>query len=463
MRFLARAATGARRPLATRALVEDFAEFGDFTENPKPSPEVPPDAPAEEQPVGMREDERYDCGPSVKEWRNHDAGASAARIAQQIQSRPDSALPYYAYHGLKTTAFAAQGLLSIMLTGLAANATNRATPAAGAFLSRVIEKLPDTARGLGSEVVGALADDFDYISTGQYRQPWDMAPSHRQNSPVFALRKSAMYMDEAMQTLLRRAKSSAGEEVDTETWLQSPAFPHYYGKTYHFQTDGWLSQFSADVYETSTETLFLGRQDAMQRMTMLPMQSWRAEYGTSGNGEDLSVAEFACGTGRVATFVRDNMPGADFTLLDLSPFYLATARDNHAYYERFVGRSKATGKVNFLQANAEASGLPDNAFNIVYCVYAFHELPPEGRAAVAAEMVRVCAPGGVVVLTDSHQLGDRPEYAATIGNFEDFNEPYYASFIEQDLGALFEDAGAVPYQKHVNSVTKTLSFLKPEA
>ena len=35
------------------------------------------------------------------------------------------------------------------------------------------------------------------------------------------------------------------------------------------QTDGWLSDASARVYEVSTETLFLGRQDAMQRQTLV--------------------------------------------------------------------------------------------------------------------------------------------------------------------------------------------------
>ena len=32
-----------------------------------------------------------------------------------------------------------------------------------------------------------------------------------------------------------------------------------------------MSQRSAQVYETSTETLFVGRQDAMQRLTLLPV------------------------------------------------------------------------------------------------------------------------------------------------------------------------------------------------
>lgn len=61
------------------------------------------------------------------------------------------------------------------------------------------------------------------------------------------------------------------------------------------------------------------------------------------------------------------------------------------------------------------------------CVYLFHELPAEARRAAAAEMARVLAPGGMLVLTDSVQLGDREAFDPTLGNFENFNEPYYGA------------------------------------
>eukprot|EP00966_Prymnesium_polylepis_P292108 6746148-Prymnesium_polylepis.1 len=35
-------------------------------------------------------------------------------------------------------------------------------------------------------------------------------------------------------------------------------------------------------------------------------------------------------------------------------------------------------------------------------------MPADARAAAAAEMARVVAPGGVVIVTDSMQRGDRP-------------------------------------------------------
>lgn len=71
----------------------------------------------------------------------------------------------------------------------------------------------------------------------------------------------------------------------------------------------------------------------------------------------------------------------------------------------------------------------------VTCIYLFHELPPEVRRAAAAEMARVLRPGGLLVLTDSVQLGDRARIDANLVMFETFNEPYYRSYISEDFGA----------------------------
>jgi len=72
------------------------------------------------------------------------------------------------------------------------------------------------------------------------------------------------------------------------------------------QTDGWFSEKSASVYETSTETLFLGRQDAMQRQSLVPLHSFMQARSSLGHshGEHTSMLEVACGTGRFATFVK---------------------------------------------------------------------------------------------------------------------------------------------------------------
>ena len=46
------------------------------------------------------------------------------------------------------------------------------------------------------------------------------------------------------------------------------------------------------------------------------------------------MLEVGAGTGRFATFVRDNYPHATLTVSDLSPFYLQEARNNMRYWEQ---------------------------------------------------------------------------------------------------------------------------------
>lgn len=65
------------------------------------------------------------------------------------------------------------------------------------------------------------------------------------------------------------------------------------------------------------------------------------------------------------------------------------------------------------------------------------------------------------MFTDSVQTGDRLSYDATLGRFGDFNEPYYRSYIADDIAQAFIDAGLTPDTKVLASSTKVLSFRKP--
>ena len=68
-----------------------------------------------------------------------------------------------------------------------------------------------------------------------------------------------------------------------------------------------------------------------------------------------------------------------------------------------------------------------------------------------------------MVFNDSAQLGDRPEWDKTIGNFSNFNEPYYRNYVSCDLGAMFEEAGFKSDMKFMASASKCLSFIKPNS
>merc|ERR550514_387009 len=47
-----------------------------------------------------------------------------------------------------------------------------------------------------------------------------------------------------------------------------------------------------------------------------------------------------------------------------------------------------------------------------------------------------------------------------LGHFGKLNKPFYQEYITSDLGEMFEATGLEPYEKHVSSVTKTLSWQK---
>ncbi len=95
-----------------------------------------------------------------------------------------------------------------------------------------------------------------------------------------------------------------------------------------------------------------------------------------------------------------------------------------------------------MQANAEALPFADASLDAVTCVYLFHELPPRVRPVVAAEIARVLKPGGVLAFADLVQPADEPDLSRLLEAFPAyFHEPYYSTYAQADLPALFGAAG----------------------
>ena len=449
--------------------------------------------------------------PSValwNEWRfdGTPEGARALLLECASSARSPRDAAYWAYHVARSSWFLGQGAAGILASSLGGGGgpSGGGAPLAGdgSIRSGII-----AGSRLMAEALQTFRQDLAHINAGTYKAPYDMDPNHRQFNPAYVASKTARFLTEAASTLEKNRAARRSESApETKVWMDSPMYPDYYLKTFHWQTDGWLSSRSAEVYETSTETLFLGRQDAMQRTALVPLSEWMRERGAK-DGAGAKFLELACGTGRFLTFVRDNYPKMDVTGLDLSPFYLAEARKNGAYWEKLRRRKRSSpaglvtetlskvgglakaaglpvppmpsarrddvqdeagketlGSCEYVQAQAEKMPFPDASFDAITCVYLLHELPPETRREVAKEAARVLRPGGVLILADSIQLGDRPRMDKNLGRFGDFNEPYYRSYIEEALVEVFgpEGAGLEPWTKDLCSSTKVLSFRKPE-
>ncbi len=212
---------------------------------------------------------------------------------------------------------------------------------------------------------------------------------------------------------------------------EAEGLPDYFTQDFHFQTGGYLSEQSAKLYDVQVETLFYGSANVMRRSALRPI----AEFMRGQDQRRLSMLDVACGTGRFLRQVRLAFPALKLTGIDLSEPYLAEA-------QRHLRNLR---QVEFISANAEHLPLETASQDIVSCIFMFHELPPQVRRTVAAEMSRVLKPGGLMVFIDSLQIGDRPGWDGLLEAFPTrFHEPYFRHYAIDDLDRLFSDVGLLP-------------------
>jgi ubiquinone/menaquinone biosynthesis C-methylase UbiE len=230
--------------------------------------------------------------------------------------------------------------------------------------------------------------------------------------------------------------SAAGRRADNDaTTARAEAaaagVPDYYAQDFHFQTGGYLSETSARLYDVQVETLFMGAAGPMRRTALRPI----AEFMRGRDQRRVTLLDVACGTGRFLRQVRLAYPALQLEGLDLSRTYLDEAR-------RHFDDLRAP---RLIEAGAERMPLPDASADIVTSIFLYHELPPEIRRQVTAELARVLKPGGLFVFLDSLQMGDRPGWDGLLEGFpERFHEPYYPSYAVDDLEAMFAAVGLAP-------------------
>ncbi len=89
-------------------------------------------------------------------------------------------------------------------------------------------------------------------------------------------------------------------EIDRE------GYPKYYLQNFHYQTDGYLSDMSANLYDLQVEIVFSGAADAMRRRILAPLKA-----GLQNTSQkSVKVLDIACGTGRTLRFIRATLPKA---------------------------------------------------------------------------------------------------------------------------------------------------------
>jgi len=262
-----------------------------------------------------------------------------------------------------------------------------------------------------------MARDLENVEQGHYPASLltDM-PRRRTLLPFIA------DLPRARARRVRKGWNELPDEVDLRD------YPPYYRRNFHWQTDGWFSRRSAQLYDFSVEVLFLGSADVIRRQLIPHVARETADK----DGAPLRILDAACGTGRFLGQLARALPQHRYTGLDLSAWYLHEAREKLGH----------VAHLSLVEDNAEATALRDDTFDVTTSIYLLHELPPRARRAVLAELARVTAPGGLVLLMDAVQLVDHPELEPILDGFHRaFHEPFFRSWMDADLAALARDAG----------------------
>jgi ubiquinone/menaquinone biosynthesis C-methylase UbiE len=232
-------------------------------------------------------------------------------------------------------------------------------------------------------------------------------------------------------------------EVDKER------FPPYYRRTFHWQTDGYFSEHSAEVYELGVELLFRGTADVMRRQIIPPISELVRQMG---GADKVKLLDVGCGTGRTLHQLAITHPTMRLHGCDLSPAYIRAARK----------RLEEVDELTLAVENGEALPWADATFDVVTSTYLFHELPRNARRNVVREMLRVVRPGGLVVLEDSAQVAESHELEPVLREFpRDFHEPFYADYLEDDLAGLLDEVGFDVQATEPHLVAKVVVATRP--
>ena len=147
----------------------------------------------------------------------------------------------------------------------------------------------------------------------------------------------------------------------------------------------------------------------------------------SGVGADDTVLDVACGPGILAcAFAR---VAKHVTGIDITPAMLERAR--------LLQDERGLTNVTWRQGDVIPLPFPDGAFTLVTSRFAFHHfLDPK---TVLAEMTRVCAPGGTVLVIDA---APAPDKADAFNRMELVRDPSHTRAMpEAELVGLFTAAG----------------------
>lgn len=196
----------------------------------------------------------------------------------------------------------------------------------------------------------------------------------------------------------------------------------------HIQPGGvWRNDAAADVYELGAQLVMLGVNDDYTfhrafTATAIPSRPYRR------------IVDLGCGFGKSTWPLKRAFPDAEVIGIDLAAPCLRKAHDR---------ANEAGLAIRFVQADCQATGLPDASADLVTSTMLIHEMPRPALAATLRESARILAPGGLLRFLDFTRTGDPFRDLAMAEHGERNNEPFLPGLLAADVPALCAEAGLV--------------------
>ena len=129
-------------------------------------------------------------------------------------------------------------------------------------------------------MLALLQKDVANIEAGIYPLPND-----HDGSLLTRLYRSRLFFADLPAVHRRRKRNEFREVLSEKTRRRRP---DYHLQNFHFQSGGWMTDDSADRYDTQVEVLFTGTANAMRPWVVAPVTKIVAEFleslkGTSKN------------------------------------------------------------------------------------------------------------------------------------------------------------------------------------
>jgi hypothetical protein len=148
-----------------------------------------------------------------------------------------------------------------------------------------------------ADMAALFMQDLANVEAGIYPSPVD-----HDGSLATLLHRSRLFFEDLPAIHQRRVRRDNMEVLTEETRGKRP---RYYLQNFHFQSGGWMTDASAERYDTQVEVLFNGTANAIRRQALPQLR----EVFAGRDQRKLRLLDIGCGTGRFLDCLKQTWQG----------------------------------------------------------------------------------------------------------------------------------------------------------